>query len=81
MRLSSNNLVFNTCQHTKLTFYGYIKLMCIFHNLLCQSNVLLIRKSTTVNHYRREAHVYTALADLETASVVEVKGDLRMSAT
>src|SRR5574344_470372 len=81
MRNFSNNLILNTSKNTKFTFNSYIKLMSIFNNLLCQCNILLIRKSRTVDHYRRETEVYTTLAKFEAISVVKVKSDLRMSTT
>jgi hypothetical protein len=81
VRLFSRNLILNTSEDTQLTFNGYVELMSIFNNFLCQSDVLLIRQSRTVDHYRREAQVYTVLAKLEAVSVVEVQNDLRMIAT
>ena len=52
VRLGSNDLILNAGEYTQLTFYGYIELMCIFNDFLCQGNVLLVRQRRTVNHYR-----------------------------
>ena len=49
--------------------------MCIVNHLLGQGDVLIVGKRRTVNHYRREAHLDAALAELERVSVVEVQHD------
>ena len=49
------NFVFYTCQYAKFTFYSYIELVSVFNNFLSQSNVFVVRKVRTVDHYRREA--------------------------
>ena len=55
--------------------------MSILNNLLCQSDILLIWKRRTVDHYRRETEVYTALASLEAITMIKVKCNLWMMAT
>ena len=54
--------------------------MSVLYYLLGKSDILLVRQSRTVNHYRREAQVNAALAELEAVSVVEVENNLRMLA-
>ena len=51
VRLSSADLVLNTSEHTQLSLNGYIILMSIVYNLLCQSDILLIRQVRTVDHH------------------------------
>ena len=81
MRLLSNYVILNTSEDTELTLYSYTELVSVVYYLLCQSDVLLIWKRRTVDHYRRETEVYTALTCLEAITVIEVKHDLRMVAT
>jgi hypothetical protein len=81
VRYLSNNVILNTSENTELSLNSYIILMCIFNNLLCQSNILLVWKSRTINHHRREAEVYTRLTCLEAITVVKVKYNLWMMAT
>ena len=75
------NFIFYTGQYAQLAFNRYIKLMSIFNDFLSQSNVFFVRQMRTVNHYRREAEVYTRFAEFERISMVKVKNDLRMFAT
>ena len=81
VRLFSLNLVFNTCKHAQLALNSNVVSMCIFNNLLCKCNVLVVRKSRTVDHYRREAHVHATLAQFEAVSVVKVQNNFRMLAS
>ena len=81
MRLLSYYVILNTSEDTELTLYSYTELMSVINNLLCQCNVLLVWKSRTIDHYRREAEIYTALTCLEAITVIEVENDLRMVAT
>ena len=81
MRLLSYYVILNTSEDTELTLYSYIELMSVINNLLCQSDVLLVWKSRTVDHYRREAEVNTALTCLEAITVIEVENDLWVVAT
>ena len=77
----SRYFIFYTSQYTQFTFNCYIKLMSIFNNLLSQSDILFVRQMRTVDHYRREAHVYTRLAQFEAVTVVQVQNDFRMFAS
>ena len=81
MRLLSYYVILNTSEDTELTLYSYTELMSVVNNLLCQCNVLLVWKCRTVDHYRREAEIYTALTCLEAITVIEVENDLWMVAT
>ena len=40
----SRNLILNTCEDSELTLNCYIELMCIINNLLCKSDILIIRE-------------------------------------
>ena len=75
------NFIFHTGQYTQFTFYSYIKLMSVVNHLLCQSYVFFIRQMRTVDHYRRETWVDTALASFESISVVQMKNDFRFCTT
>ena len=75
------DLILDAGQDTQLTLYGYVILMRIVNNLLCQGDILLVRQVRTVDHDRREAHVYARLAQLERITVIQVQHDLRMLAT
>lgn len=81
MALSSNYLVLYTSKYTKLSLNSYVVSVCILNNLLCKSDVLLVRKCRTIDHYRREAHIYTILAELEAISMIKVENDFRSLAT
>ena len=74
------NLILNTCQYTQLTLNSNIILVCVLNNLLCQSDVLLIRQMRTIDHYRREAHIYARLTQLKAITVIQVQNDLRVLA-
>ena len=77
----SRYLVFYAGQHTQLALYGHVELMGVFHHLLRQRYVFLIREVRTVDHHRRESHVHTRLAEFERIAVVQVKHDFRMGTT
>jgi hypothetical protein len=81
VRYLAGNLILYTCQNAELSLYGYIVSVSILYNLLCQSDVLLVRKRRTVDHYARETIVDTVLAEFEAITVIQVKNDLRISAT
>ena len=74
-------LILNTSEDTQLTLNSYVILMRIVNNLLCQSDILLIRQVRTVDHDRREAHINARLTQLERITVIQVKHDLRFLAT
>ena len=80
MRLFSRNLVLNTSEDTQLCLNSHVELMCIVYALLCELDVLIERLRRSVDHDRREAHVYAALHQLEAVTVVEVQHDLWMVA-
>ena len=79
--LLSGDLILNTGEDTKLSLDSHVVLVSIVNNLLCQSDILLVRKRGSVNHDRREAHVHAALAELEGVAVIKVEADLRMLPT
>jgi len=81
VRNLSYNVILNTSKYTELSLNCYVELVSILNNLLCQSNILLIWKRRTVDHYRRETEVYTALASLEAITMIKVKCNLWMVAT
>lgn len=74
------NLVLNASEHAKLTLNGDIILVRIVNDLLGEGDILIIRERRAIDHDRREAHVYTILAELKAVAMVEVKNDLRMIA-
>ena len=76
--LLSGDLILNTGEDTKLSLDSHVVLVSIVNNLLCQSDILLVRKRGSVNHDRREAQVHAALAELVAVAVVQVKDDLRL---
>ena len=47
----SDNIVFNTCQHTEFAFYGHTVLVGIFNNFLGEGNVFVVGKARTIDHY------------------------------
>ena len=51
VRLSSADLILNTSKYAELSLNGHVELMSVVNNLLCQSNVLLIRQVRTVDHH------------------------------
>ena len=51
VRLLSRNLILNTCEYSELSLNSHVKLVSILDNLLGEGDVLLIRKSRTVNHH------------------------------
>ena len=51
MRLLGGNLILNTGEDTKLGLNGDIILVSVLHNLLGEGDVLLVRKSGTVDHH------------------------------
>ena len=81
VRNLSYYVILNTSEDTEFSLNSYVELMSILNNLLSQSDILFVWKSRTINHYRREAKVYTALASLEAITVIKVKNNLRMMAT
>ena len=44
VRFSRLNFILNTCEHTQLSLNSHIVLVSIVNHLLCQSDVLLVRK-------------------------------------
>ena len=76
MRFGGGNFVFNAGEHAEFGLYGDIELMCVVHNLLGESDVLLVGKRGCVDHNGAEAHINAALAGLEAVAVVEVEADL-----
>ncbi len=44
VRLLSNNLVLNTCEHTELTLNGNVVLVSVLYNLARDLDVLLVRQ-------------------------------------
>jgi hypothetical protein len=81
VRLFSRNLILNTSEDTQLCLHSYVELVSVVYALLGQLDVLIERLRRSVDHDRREAHVYAALHQLEAVTVVEVQHDLRMVAT
>ena len=80
MRLLSYYVILNTSEDTELTLYSYVELMSVLYNLLCKSDIVLVWKSRTIDHYRRETEIYTVFTCLEAITVIEVENDLRMVA-
>ena len=78
MRLLACHLVFNAGQHAELALDSDVELVSIFHNLLGQGHILVIRKSAAIDHHAGETKVAAALAQLKAVAVVEVKHDLRV---
>ena len=72
------NLIFDTCENAELGLYGNVILVCIVNNLLCEGDVLFVRKGGSINHDGAEAHIHAALAKLEAVAVVEVENNLGM---
>ena len=72
------NLIFDTCENAELGLYGNVILVCIVNNLLCEGDVLFVRKGGSINHDGAEAHIHAALAKLEAVAVVEMENDLGM---
>ena len=69
------NLVLHAGQYAQLTLDRHVVLVCVIHDLLRQSDVLVVGEVRTVDHHRREAHVDAALAEFERVAVVEVQDD------
>ena len=78
--LFGHHLIFHASQYAKLTLYGDVELVSIFHHFLGQGYILVVRQRRAINHDAGEAHVHTALAQLEAVAVVEVQTNLRMVA-
>ena len=45
------HFVLYTGEYAELTFYGYVELVCVVNNFLCEGNVLLIGEVATVDHH------------------------------
>ena len=76
-----SHFVLNACEHTELSLNGYVELVSVVNDFLGEGDVLLVGKSGTVDHDRREAEVDTVLAELEAVTVVEVEHDFGMGTT
>ena len=68
-------VVFNTCQNTQFTLYGYPVLVGILNYLFGQLNVFLVRMVRTINHYGRETIVDTLFTNFKSVAMVEVQND------
>ena len=71
-------LVLDTGQHAQLALDRDVVLVGILDDLAREGDILVIGQGRTVDHYRREAHVDAALAQLEAVAVVEMQDDLRL---
>ena len=74
------DLVLDTCQDSKLALYRDVILVCVLYDLTRQLDVLVVWERRTIDHDRREAHVYAVLAELEAISMIQVQYDLWMLA-
>ena len=51
MGLLVRNLILNAGKNSELSLNGNIILVCVLHNLLGESNVLIVREGGTVDHH------------------------------
>ena len=66
----SYDIVFDTSEYAEFTLYGYVVLVGILYDRSCECDILVIGKMSPVDHDRGEAHLDTALAELEAITMV-----------
>jgi len=69
------NIILDTSKNTELTLNGDVVLMSILDDLLGESDVLLIRKSRTVDHDIAEAEADAVNAELVAVTMIKVESD------
>ena len=76
MGFRGGNLILDTGEHAEFGLDGHVELVGVFHDLLGEGDILLVREGGSVDHHGAEAHVDTVLAQLEAVTVIEVEADL-----
>ena len=78
-RMFSNNVIFNTCENAEFAFYNNAASVCVFNDLLGESDVVLEGVVRTVDHNGGETAVDAGFADFEICAVVKVESEVARS--
>ena len=72
-RMFCYNVIFNTCENAEFAFYYYAVSVCLFNDLLGESDVVFKGVVRTVDHNGGETAIDAGFADFEVCAVVKVE--------